>query len=272
MAVIGIFDSGVGGLGVLVALRRQAPAVDLCYLADSANCPYGTRPVAEIQALCDDATALLLAQGARVVVVACNSGTVAAIAWLRARHPGVPFVGTVPAVKPAAADHAGGGRVVVLSTPVTAASDAYRQLKGMFAAGVPVLDVPCPGLAEAVEHHGAGSPDVARALDAALSGHVSRPDDRVVLGCTHYGLVRGDILARLHPGVTLLDTDGPVAAQALRLYGGLGLGPGDGGERYFTSGDPAAAAVTIGRILGRPVRVDAACTARPCKETPCQTA
>src|SRR5262245_35096976 len=115
---IGIFDSGVGGTTVLRHLRDLLPDEDLLYLADQARCPYGARPAAELRALATANTRWLLERGAALIVVACNTASAAALHWLRHTFPGTPFVGMVPAVKPAA-ERTRSGVVGVLATPAT---------------------------------------------------------------------------------------------------------------------------------------------------------
>lgn len=146
---VGVFDSGVGGLSVLREIRRLLPGEDLLYFADSANCPYGPRPPAEITRLSHAVAAALISQGAKLIVVACNTASAAALTSLRQSFP-VPFVGMVPAVKPAAMQTRS-GKVGVLATEGTVAGGLYHDVVERFAEGVEVHTQVGHGLVELVE-------------------------------------------------------------------------------------------------------------------------
>ncbi len=147
---VGFFDSGVGGTCILAAFKRLCPGVETVYLADREHFPYGNRPPDEIRALADACTRELLAQGCRMIVVACNTATAAAIDTLRARYPDVPFVGLEPAVKPAAL-HSKTGVVGVLATAGTFHGRLYNETKARFAQDVTVLAVVADEFVEIVE-------------------------------------------------------------------------------------------------------------------------
>lgn len=211
-------DSGIGLLAATAVVRRLRPDADLVLSLDPDGMPWGPRTP-------DDLTrrALAVAEAAAArrpdaLIVGCNTATVHALPALRARlEPGVPVIGTVPAIKPAAA---GGGPVAIWATPATTGSPYQRGLITDFAGGVTVAEVPCWGLAEAVEHADEAAIDAAITAAAALT-----PDDvtTVVLGCTHYELVAERIRAAVQrPGaapLALHGSAGAVAAQALRRLG-----------------------------------------------------
>jgi glutamate racemase len=211
---IALVDSGLGLLGTAAALRVADPDVELVLSTDPDGMPWGPKSAAEVAE-----RALLAARAAAaldpdVLVLACNTASVLALERLRADlEPRLPVVGTVPAIKPAAA---GGGPLAVWATPATTGSPYQRGLIERFAAGVPVAEVACPGLAEAVDR---GDLD---AVDAAIAVAVARtpPGVRaVVLGCTHYGLVAERIAAALDgagAAVALHDSARAVAAQTRR--------------------------------------------------------
>lgn len=257
--LIGIFDSGVGGLSVLRALHRRLPEVPLHYLADSAYAPYGDRSVEEIVERSVLITQHLLDQGACIVVVACNTATTQAIAALRARWPQVPFVGVEPGVKPAAA-MSRNKRVGVMATRRTVDSERLRHLVEAHAQGCEVLLQPCPGLVDAIER---GADDTT--LDALVARHCTplreAGVDVVVLGCTHYPFVAERIQACLGPGVQLLDTGEAVARRVQAVWQAMPQhGPAaDAGAppRLQTTGDPAALAALATRLLGRPLQAEA---------------
>lgn len=219
---IGVFDSGVGGLSVLAALRRRLPHHALHYVADIAHAPYGERGDAYVMDRTARISEHLLASGTRLLVVACNTATAQAIALIRERHPALPIVGVEPGVKPAVAASTV-GRVGVLATPGTLGSPRFAALVARHAQGCEVLPVPCPGLASAIERGEAGADEVERLLDAYCAPLREAGVDVVALGCTHYGFVAERIAARL-PGVRLIDTADAVARQAQTL---LGTQPGD---------------------------------------------
>ncbi len=189
LSMIGIFDSGIGGLSVLRPLRDLLPHEPLIYLADQAHVPYGARPPAEICALSEAITRFLLAQGAELVVVACNTATAAALTHLRAVFPDVPFVGMEPAVKPAAR-LTKTGVVGALATANTFKSQRYASLLARFAEGVRLVENPCVGLVERIERGELATAETETFLRAILEPMLAEGVDVLILGCTHYPFVR----------------------------------------------------------------------------------
>jgi glutamate racemase len=253
---IGVFDSGVGGLSVLREIRRELPQEDLLYVADSGHAPYGDKPQEVIAGRALAVTQFLLGQGAKAVVVACNTATAAAVSVLRARFA-IPIIAMEPAVKPAVA-RTRSGVVGVLATSQTVASHKFVQLLGRFTAGADVLVQPCPGLVERVE---AGDLDGAatRALLADyLTPLLDQGADTLVLGCTHYPHLTQLIKDLAGPGVEVMSGGTAVARQVRRRLDEAGLlagGTRSGTERFWTSGSPDLAMELIGRLWGRPVEV-----------------
>ncbi|MCW5862198.1 MAG: glutamate racemase [Anaerolineae bacterium] len=254
---IGVVDSGVGGLSVLRHLRAQLPAERFLYFADQAHIPYGPRPAEDILAFTAAITRFLLARRAKLIVVACNTATTAALDSLRRLFPDVPFVGMEPAVKPAAAQTRS-GVVGVLATPGTFSSDRYAGLMARYAAGIEVHEDPCVGLVQLIE---AG--DVAGEAPRALLRRVVAPmlaagADTLVLGCTHYPFVRPLLDEIAGAGVAIID---PAPAVARQTYNVLQqrdlLAPAarTGSVRAYTTGDPAHMAALLARLLGRRGRV-----------------
>jgi len=216
---IGVFDSGVGGLSVLDAIRRRLPDASLVYVGDVAHAPYGGRAAADVLARCERIVARLVAFGARVVVVACNTATVLAIEALRRRWPDLCFVGIEPGVRPAAAATST-RRIAVLATPATAASARLRWLVEQFAHGMHVHIEPCPELAAAIERGVHDDRPAMAALLAPSCRNVSAAGvDTVVLGCTHYPFVAEAIQAQLDPGIALIDTAQAVAERVAAVSG-----------------------------------------------------
>lgn len=211
-------DSGIGLLPAAAAVRRLRPDADLVLSWDPDGMPWGPRTPQDITQRALAVAEAAAAHEPDVLIVACNTASVHSLPDLRARfEPDLPIIGTVPAIKPAAA---GGGHVAIWATPATTGSAYQRNLIEQFAAGVAVTEVPCPGLADAV-HHADES-----AIDAAIASAAARtPEDvtTVVLGCTNYELVGERIRAAVQrpgrPPLALHGSAGAVAAQALRRIG-----------------------------------------------------
>lgn len=214
---IGVFDSGLGGLSVLRALRERLPSADLHYLADSKYAPYGERSTDEIVQRSLAIAQTLLNAGAGILVVACNTATAHAVQALRGRWPDLPIVGVEPGVKPAVA-LSPLGRIGVMATPATIKSSRFATLLERYAGQAHWHLQPCPGLAAAIETHALTDPhlgEVARPfVDALLRAQV----DTVVLGCTHYPLIADVLREQFGPAVRLVDTSAAVAEQAAKRY------------------------------------------------------
>ena len=253
---IGIFDSGLGGLSVAREIHALLPGEDLLYLADSAYCPYGGRPFAEIQARAHVLTESLLAAGAKLIVVACNTATIAAVESLRATYP-VAFVGMEPAVKPAVAATRT-GVVGVLATGAALSGEKFHQLVARHANGVRVITRPCPGLVERVETGdlaGEATADLVRQFALPL---VADGADTLVLGCTHYPLLRPLIQSIVGAHVQLIDTGAAVARQVRRLLEKDELSrpsePKHHGQlRVRTTGDPSVLARALPHLWPAPL-------------------
>ena len=186
---IGVFDSGVGGLSVLRHLRKAYPGETLLYFADQAHVPYGSLSVQDIRRYSEEITRFLLHQGAKIIVVACNTASAAALNHLRETFPGVPIVGMEPAVKPAAM-LTKSGKVGVLATPATFASPRYSSLMMRFAEDITVFEDPCVGLVGLIEEGQLDTPATTQLLSDVLQPMLHAGVDTLVLGCTHYPLVR----------------------------------------------------------------------------------
>jgi len=254
---IGVFDSGVGGLAVLRALRDALPGADLLYVADSAHAPYGEREGDFIQQRAERITRFLLDEGAGSIVIACNTATVVAVRQLRAWCP-VPVVAMEPAIKPAA-QASRSGRIVVLATRQTVASGSVARLVEVHGAGRQIELVACPGLVECVER-GELHEDATRSLLAGyLQPALLRGADCVVLGCTHYTFLRPLIEALAGPKVQVFDPAAAVARELARRIDAPNRpalhAPG-GEERFFSSASPELAAPLISRLWGREVSVE----------------
>ncbi|MGY2291391.1 glutamate racemase [Pseudomonas sp. SDO528_S397] len=237
-APIGVFDSGVGGLSVLGEIQRLLPDESLWYVADCGNVPYGEKTPEFIRARSRIIARFFHERGAKALVIACNTATVAAVAELRRDYPDWPLVGMEPAVKPAAAaTHS--GVVGVLATTGTLQSAKFAALLDRFATDVRVVTQPCPGLVELIETGDLDSPVLRRLLRGYVAPLVEAGCDTIILGCTHYPFLKPLLATMLAPSIILIDTGAAVARQLQRLLGERDLLAVDNREtaRFWTSGD-----------------------------------
>jgi len=257
---VGVFDSGVGGLSVWREIARQLPQENTVYLADQARVPYGSRRLTEVRELYEGITRFLLDQGAKLIVVACNTASAAALHYLRRAFPNVPFVGMEPAVKPAV-ERTDNGVVGVIATPATFQGELFASLVERYASDVKVLTQVCPGLVEAVEASRLNTPETQALLRQCLKPLIEAGVDQLVLGCTHYPFLRPAIKRVVEAGVAVIDPAPAVARQARRVLARQGLATahpnGSGQPRrtrtghhiFYTSGDAAAFAATFAQLI-----------------------
>lgn len=255
---IGILDSGVGGLSVLRHVREQLPAENLLYFADQANVPYGPRPAEEVCRFCHGITEFFLERQSKLIVVACNTASAAALGYLRATFPDVPFVGMEPAVKPGATQTRN-GKVGVLATVGTFRSERYKHLVEQYAREVEVWENPCIGLVEQIEAGRLATADTEALLRRCLEPMLAAGVDTLVLGCTHYPFVMPLIEQIAGKGVAVIDPAPAVARQTGRVLERFGLkdltqGREDAGDaekvRGYTSGDGGRLREQVGALLG----------------------
>ncbi|MEX2571623.1 MAG: glutamate racemase [Gemmatimonadota bacterium] len=253
---LGIFDSGLGGLSVAREVRRRLPQEDVLYLADSAYCPYGGRPLGQIRERSIAVTGALIEHGAKLVVAACNTASGAAIEQLRERFD-VPIVGLEPAVKPAAASSAK-RRFAVLATPATLITERFHRLLDNHGSDVEVIKLACPGFVELVEAGELSGDRAITMIREVLEPLRDADIDRVVLGCTHYPFLRDAIAHVLGDGVEILDSGAAVARQVERVLTEEGIREltGEGTFRAFTTGDPLTVGPVIDRLWDGTVEVD----------------
>ena len=254
---LGVFDSGLGGLSVLREIVARRPDVDALYVADSGHCPYGAKPADRIIARADAITEFLLGQGAQLIVVACNTATIAAVEYLRANYS-VPFVGMEPAVKPAVAATRS-GVIGVLATGAALAGDKLHRLIDRHRGEVRVITQPCPGLVEQVEAGDLDGPETRRLLAQYALPLVAAGADVLVLGCTHYPFLRPALAEVVGAGVTLLDTGEAVARRVDSLLPPreAAVAGASGRLRCWTSGTPAQMAAVGSRLWGAALPVEA---------------
>jgi glutamate racemase len=216
---IGVFDSGLGGLSVLRALRRLMPQARLTYVADSGFAPYGERDDAFIQTRSLAVSRWLIEIGVDGLVIACNTATAAAADLLRQTWPQTPIVGVEPGIKPAIRQSRT-GRIGVLATEGTLRSARFQRLmQAQRTAEIELHLQPCPGLAAALESGDADSPAVRSIVDRCCEPLRRADVDTVVLGCTHYPFAAHHIQAALGEAVQLIDTSKAIARQTARQLG-----------------------------------------------------
>ncbi|HMX75563.1 MAG TPA: glutamate racemase [Anaerolineales bacterium] len=251
---IGVFDSGVGGLSVLRSIREQMPEESVLYFGDQGHVPYGPRSMGQIQSFSAGITRFLLDHGSKLIVVACNTASAAALTYLRESFPGVSFVGMEPAVKPAA-ETTKTGRVGVLATPATFQGALYASVVERFGAGVELFQHTCPGLVSQIEKGELDSAATRAILEDALHPMLEKNIDTVVLGCTHYPFVI-PLIQEVVGGaerVRVIDPAPSVAKQAKRLLEAAGMKNPSGRRasiRFFTSGDVESMKSMLPVLLG----------------------
>ncbi len=257
---IAVFDSGVGGLTVLHELLVQLPAEDFVYLADTARFPYGERSAEELESFSLEIAEELLRHRAKLLVVACNSATAAALPALQARMMqttlGVDVIGVVRPGGVHAVAATRNGRVGVLATPATVASGAYVEAVAAADPHVAVTQVACPELAPLIEDGFAYDEAVVATVRRYVAPLRDAGVDTVILGCTHYPLVRPMLQRMLGPDVTIVASGAPLARQVSHVLGARGLTArraGEGDYAFLCTGDPAAFRAQGTRFLQMPL-------------------
>lgn len=252
---IGIFDSGLGGLSVAREVRKLLPGEDILYIADSAYVPYGGRSLEEISSRSIAVTRALVKSDAKLIVVACNTASGAAIELIRETFT-IPIVGLEPAVKPAAASTRT-GRIAVLATPATLQTARFHRLVDNHGPGIDVMKIACPGFVELVESGEISGSRAVESVQEVLAPLAGSQVDRVVLGCTHYPFLRDVIAKAVGEGVEILDSGAAVARQVERVLKAQDLvRPGHSGTfTFLTTGDAAAVEPIVERLWGEAVKV-----------------
>ncbi len=249
--LIGIFDSGVGGLSVWWEIVRQLPHEDTLYLADQAHVPYGSRSLGEVRQFSAAITDFLLEQGAEIVVVACNTASAAALHSLRQAYPEVSFVGMEPALKPAV-EGTRSGIVGVMATEATFQGELFTSLLERYASNVEVFTQVCPGLVDAVEVGALETPGTRALLRTCLAPLLEAEVDQLVLGCTHYPFLRPAIDRIIEGRMSVIDPAPAVARQTGRVLDRGSNRPsqeGAGRRDFYTTGDPALFAKMIRQLV-----------------------
>ncbi len=237
--LVGVFDSGIGGLSVLREIQLMVPFQPVYYIADQAHVPYGKRDLSEIREFAFAITKFLEDQGAKIIVVACNTASAAALKELRRSFSHLSFVGMEPAVKPAS-EKTHNGIVGVLATPATFQGKLYHTLVERFARDVKILTHTCPGLVEAIEAGNIQSASTRLILKKALMPMIEKGADTIVLGCTHFPFVIPLIREIVGPRITVIDPAPAIAKRVSFLLNKDGLINGykpNIGTTYSTTGN-----------------------------------
>ncbi len=238
---VGVFDSGLGGVSVLREALKILPRENFIYYGDNQNAPYGDKTPDQIRALTLKGAEFLLQKGAKALLVACNTATAAAMETLRPACP-VPVVSVEPAIKPAC-EAGGTGLILMLATRATTRLMRYQALKARMPAPERVVDVACSGVVERIESGRWGEADFDDLLFSALAPYEGKKVDAIVLGCTHFPLIRPAIAryARAHftGEMRFYDSGAPTSRQLARVLMANGLENDAGGAsvEFFTSGD-----------------------------------
>jgi glutamate racemase len=252
---IGIFDSGIGGVSVLRAIRELLPKEDLVYFGDSANLPYGEKTLDEIRRLSEKVTDFLLAQNSKLIVIACHTASAAALRHLRNIHPEVNFIGMEPAVKPAA-EQTQSGVVGVIATTATFQGELFASVVERFAKNVTVLNQPCPGLVQQVEAGKQNDPETEKMLRGWLEPMIEKNIDTLVLACTHYPFVLPLLKKILGEKVNIIDPAPAIARHVKRILEEKELLNAAGGKtEYYTSGSAEEFANTFFNLMGETAEV-----------------
>lgn len=234
---IGILDSGLGGLTIWQEIRRQLPDEPTIYIGDHAYRPYGEKPVKQIRDRVVRLMTFLLTKGVKLIVIGCNTATVAGIDTYRRWFPDIPIIGVVPVIK-TAAQLTRTGSIAVLSTPFTSKSRYQKRLIQTFASGCRVTNIGCPGLGTLVEEDKIDE-QAKTLLAPLLESFPSKRIDVLVLGCTHYPFVKDTMQDIVGDGVTIIDSAGAVARHTGRILAAnkLRAGAGKPYTVFYTTGD-----------------------------------
>lgn len=230
---IGVLDSGLGGLSIEREIRRQLPSAAVRYIADQAHAPYGEKPLSEIRIRAFALADRMIDDGAAAIVLACNSASAAALHPLRQRHPGFPFIGMEPAVKPAV-ERTTTGVIGVLATTATVEGALLAKVVEEHAQNVQVISVPCPGWVEMIEDGLAGSPQIESLVATSVEPMVDAGADTLVLACTHFPFLRNAV-QKAAPAATLVDPAEAVARQVVRVAPTVAAADE---TSFCTTGDP----------------------------------
>jgi glutamate racemase len=255
---IGVFDSGIGGVSVLREIRSLLPAEELIYVGDSAHLPYGEKSLEEIRRYSEAVVHYLMQQGCKLVVIACNTASAAALTPVREKFPQLAIIGMEPAVKPAA-EHTRSGVVGVIATTATFQGQLFASVVERFAGDVTVLKQPCPGLVQQIEAGELETTATETMLRGWLEPMLAKGMDELVLGCTHYPFVLPLLRRICGPEVNVIDPAPAVARQVKRVLAQAGLHEAEtmnGKLTYYTTGNTTTFAQTLYKLTGETAAIE----------------
>jgi glutamate racemase len=255
-SVIGILDSGFGGLSVYQSITTLLPHESTVYIGDHAYVPYSTKTRSIIHNRVTKLIQFLLAKRVKLLVIACNTATVAGIDLYRQWFPDIPIVGVVPVVK-TAARVSRTKKIIVLSTPFTAQSMYQKKLIRKFAGGCRVYNLGCPNLVSFVERAVVHGKAVEKELRAVLTPVVREGADVIALGCTHYPFLKDQIRAIVGEDITILDSGGAVARHVNRILeqNHIQVYAGAAGHKFYSTQKGSRASVIASKLVGKTVHV-----------------
>ena len=247
---IGIFDSGVGGLSVLAEIKKLLPSENFVFLADQSHVPYGAKSKRQLEKLSERITNFLLSHKIKLLIIACNTATCHALDYLRSKYK-VPIIGVVPAIKPAVAQSRK-NKVAIMSTPATAKSNYLSSLISNFAADIKVLKLGCPGLEESVEV--LDRKLYCQLLDIYTKKIKNFGADVIVLGCTHFPHLKGDIQKLVGANVKIIDSGKAIARRTKFILQKIdGLCQDNTVDIYYTTDDPQKFSKVASILLGQKI-------------------
>tara|TARA_R110000744_G_scaffold7343_6_gene25402 strand:- start:16 stop:870 length:855 start_codon:yes stop_codon:yes gene_type:complete len=256
-APIGIFDSGVGGLSIAKCIEQQLPNENLLYVADTLHAPYGEKSAEFIQQRVNEIAQWFIERKAKAIVVACNTATVNAIDQLR-KNISIPVIGVEPAIKPAA-NFSKNKKIAILVTKATAENQRFLALVAQYNNSCEVIIQPCPGLVELIEQDKKNAVECKLMLTSYLQPLIERGVDTIVLGCTHYPLVKAMINEICGNTVVIMETAKPVTEQLQRqlaLHQLINTNTSLGATTFYSSKCCAAQQALFSHILQRPLRLN----------------
>jgi len=250
--LIGIFDSGLGGLTVARAVIKRLPNDRVMYFADTAHVPYGERPLDEVRSFALGITRFLVDRGAAAIVMACNMSSAVALQPARDIFPDIPIIGVIGPGARAAAERVSDGAIAVLATSGTVRSGAYSRAIHTFEPSVEVIEQPCPAFVPLVEAGLADTEEAEVAVRDAVEPVLARGAKTIVLGCTHYPFLRGAI-EKVAPSAVIIDPAEETAGDLAKLIEDVPDYGVDADHRFFASGSVDALISIGGDFLGMPI-------------------
>ncbi|MBQ9138518.1 MAG: glutamate racemase [Alistipes sp.] len=230
---IGVFDSGMGGLSVWQEIAIALPEESLIFFGDGLNCPYGSKSREQVLGYTVNGVEKLLAEGCKMIVIACNTATAVAIDYLRSHYPDVPFVGLEPAVKPAALSTKS-GTVAVLATARSLEGELFQHTSALYADKVNIIKAVGEGFVELVERGEENTPQAFEAVRGVVEPLIAAGADRIVLGCTHYPFLRQTIERVIgERDVEVIDSGSAVSRRVAQLLDMYGLRAESGSEPRY---------------------------------------